>query len=108
MPTERRKKMHWGDEWFKQHGDDLNNAIMRLHKWAHVGVCGKGYGTYRDEYFRMWDGGMTQIFFGYRATYYWNIISRIMWHIDHYLIPAKKLKSAGSKRVLLTSTIGLA
>lgn len=65
--------MHlWGDEWFKQHGDDLNDAIkyveQRLHKWARVGVCGKEkHGTYRDEYFRMWDGGMTQIFFGYRA-----------------------------------------
>lgn len=88
LPTERRKKIHC-DEWFKQHGDDLNNA-NESSQWAHGWVCGKGYGTYRDEYFRMWDGGMTQIFFGYCATYYWNIISRIMWHIDHYLIPAKK------------------
>lgn len=53
--TERRKKMHlWGDEWFRQYGDDLNNAIkyveQRTHKWARVGVCGKEkYGTYRDE-----------------------------------------------------------
>lgn len=106
LPTERRKKMHlWGDEWFEQYGDDLNNAIksveQRMHKWAHVEVCGKEkYGTYRDEYFRMWDGSMTQIFLGYRATYKWNIIYKIMWHIDHYLIPVKKTKFGWLKKGL--------
>lgn len=88
--------MHeWGDDWFNEHGAELYAAIdkveERIRKWAKAGVCGKEkWGTYRDEYLRLWDGGITQIFFGYRATYYWNVVSRILYFIDHRLIPVKK------------------
>lgn len=98
--------MHiWGDEWFIEHGKQLYEAIdvleMRLRKWARVGVYGKEkYGTYRDECFQMWDGSITQIFFGYRATYHLNIISKIMWYIDYYLIPTKKTKFGWLKKGL--------
>lgn len=88
--------MHcWGDEWFNQHGDSLYMAIeaveKRIRKWAKAGVCGKEkWGCYRDDFLTFWDGGIAQIFFGYRATYQRNPISRIMWKIDHALIPVKK------------------
>lgn len=90
--------MHrWGDDWFKKYGEELDTAIRdledRIRKWAKAGVCGKEkWGCYVDEYLTLWDGGITQIFFGYRATYQWNKISKIMWRIDHFLIPYKKTK----------------
>ncbi len=90
--------MHrWGDDWFKKYGEELDTAIRdlehRIRKWAKAGVCGKEKcGCYVDEYLRLWDGSLTEIFFGYRATYQWNKISKAMWYIDHYLIPYKKTK----------------
>ena len=90
--------MHeWGDEWFEKYGNELDTAIKsledRIRKWAKAGVCGKEkWGTYRDSFLRLWDGGITQIFFGYRATYHHNPISRILYKIDHNLIPYKKTK----------------
>lgn len=94
--TNKIKDMHfWGDEWFQKYGDELHEAIekleKRIEKWAKAGICGKEkHGTYRDEYLRFWDGGLTQLFFGYRATYYHNPISKILYKIDHCLIPIKK------------------
>lgn len=64
--------MHfWGDNWFKEHGDDLYSAIDEieagLHK-HHIGVCGKEkWGCYNDSFLRFWDGGLYDILFGYRA-----------------------------------------
>lgn len=90
--------MHrWGDEWFQKYGSELNEAIRkledRIRKWAKAGVCGKEkWGCYVDEYLTLWDGSLTQIFFGYRATYKWNKISNVMWYLDHYLIPYKKTR----------------
>lgn len=90
--------MHcWGDEWFTKYGDSFYKAIhkleSRIRSWAKVGISGKEkWGTYRDEYLTLWDGGITQLFFGYRATYQYNPISRILYRIDHYLIPIHKTK----------------
>lgn len=90
--------MHiWGDEWFIEHGNHLYEAIndleTRIRKWAKMGVCGKEkWGAYRDEYLSFWNGGISQIFFGYRATYYHNIVAKIMYKFDHCLIPIKKTK----------------
>lgn len=89
--------MHkWGDEWFKMYGDELYIAIRdleyRIRKWAKAGVYGKEEcGYYIDDNLMLWDGGITQIFFGYRLAYT-NKISKIMWYIDHFLIPYKKTK----------------
>lgn len=87
--------MHfWGDEWFKEHGSNLYSAIEaveeRMRKWAKVAVCGKEkYGTYRDEYLRMWDGGIFQILFGYKISHK-KWYENLLYKIDHNLIPIKK------------------
>lgn len=88
--------MHiWGDEWFKEHGDNLYKAISavenRIRKWARAGVYGKEkFGTYRDEYFQLWNGGLFQIIYGYRLFHGQNWFSKLLWKIDHNLIPIKK------------------
>ena len=100
--------MHcWGDEWFTKYGDSFYKAIhkleSRMRSWAKVGISGKEkWGTYRDEYLALWDGGITQLFFGYRATYQYNPISRTLYRIDHYLIPIHKTKY-GWRRVGLAN-----
>lgn len=63
--------MHeWGDDWFKQYGDRFYTAIDKIENYLHkhhIGICGKEkYGTYRDEYLTLWNGGLYQILFGYR------------------------------------------
>ena len=105
---------YWGDDWFKKHGKEFYNAIgaleYRIRKWAFCGVYGKEkYGTYRDEYFRMWDGGLCQILFGYRVTYQNNWFMKLINHIDMYLIPVKKTKWGWIRRGLthLNWKIGL-
>lgn len=88
--------MHiWGDEWFKKYGNRLYNAIdifeYRIRKWAKCRVYGKEkYGTYRDEYFSMWDGSISTIFFGYKLFRGSNWFENLMWNIDNNLIPIKK------------------
>lgn len=90
--------MHcWGDEWFKKYGNQLYNAIdmleYRIKKWAKCRVYGKEkYGTYRDEYFSMWNGELSTIFFGYKLFHGSNWYENLMWKIDNYLIPVKKTK----------------
>lgn len=85
---------YWRDEWFQKYGPELYGAIEvlenRIRKWAKCGVCGKEkYGTYRDEYFRMWDGGLYEIFFGYRAWPGDGFWQNLLWKIDNYLVPVK-------------------
>jgi len=91
--------MHiWGDEWFKKYGKTFYEAIdvfeARIRKWAKCGVYGKEkYGTYRSEYFRMWDGGLFTILFGYnlyKLFHGLNWFAKLIWHIDNCLIPVKK------------------
>ena len=62
---------YWGDEWFQKNGKDLYDAIDfiedNLHKYG-IGVCGKEkWGCYRDDFLRLWDGGLYTILFGYRC-----------------------------------------
>lgn len=89
---------YWGDEWFKEHGNDFYTAIDRLEKrirkWAHCGVYGmEKYGAYRDEYLTMWDGGIRQILTPYKG---WVIghtwWAKFLWYIDNHLIPCEKTK----------------
>lgn len=86
---------YWGDEWFKKYGETFYKAIDvfedRIRKWAKCGVYGKEkYGTYRDEYFRMWDGSISTILFGYKLFHGGNWFEKLIWKIDNYLIPIKK------------------
>ena len=88
---------YWGDEWFNAHGTEFYNAIdeleYRIRKWAKCSVCGKEkYGTYRDDFFRMWDGDLSTIIFGYKMYHSDSWIERLIYHIDWYLIPTKKAK----------------
>lgn len=60
--------MHfWGDDWFKEHGDHLYDAIDYIEKNLRkngISVCGKEkFGTYRNEYLRFWDGSLYQLLF---------------------------------------------
>lgn len=63
--------MHmWGDEWFLEWGDELNDAIrelnIRLNK-CHIAVAGKEkYGCYRTDFFSLWDGSWLCWFDNYR------------------------------------------
>lgn len=104
---------YWGDEWFNKYGDQLYNAIdafeKRIRKLAKCGVCGKEkFGTYRDDFFQMWDGSLVQILFGYKYCYK-EWYERIICFFDNRLIPVKKTKY-GWKKVGLANfnrTIGL-
>jgi len=85
---------YWGDEWFQKYGETFYRAIdvfeERIRKWAKCGVYGKEkYGRYEDEYFRMWDGSLSIIFFGYKL-FRNGWLENLVWKIDNYLIPIKK------------------
>lgn len=88
---------YWGDDWFKEHGEHLYDAIeaveKRIRKWARMGVCGKEkFGTWRDEYLTFWNGGIGQIFCGYRGWWGLNWWTKLLFTIDHNLIPIKRVK----------------
>ena len=82
--------MHeWGDEWFKQYGDELYTAIREIERRLRrfkIGISGKEkWGCYRDEYLTFWDGGLYQILFGYRAyigTFRRKGLYRLKWFKD--------------------------
>ena len=102
--------MHfWGDEWFKEHGDDMYTAIDKIEDGLRrhgIGVCGKEkWGCYRDDFLRFWDGGIYYIVFGPSLSftpkryYRWKpfrklveFIHRAVWWLDHAVIPYKKTK----------------
>lgn len=100
---------YWGDEWFKNHGDDLYTAIKKIEKGLHkygIGVNGKEkYGSYREEYLRFWDGSWYYIIFGPRLCRrsfhnykfkpfmkFANFIHDTISWFDYYMIPYKKTK----------------
>ncbi len=80
--------MHeWGDEWFKQNGRDLDNAIwMVTDFWMKYGrirsYSKEKYGTFRSSP-AFWNGGIHGII--------WPGYARIMnnfiyWKLDRYLV----------------------
>ena len=91
--------MHfWGDEWFRKYGTEFDKAIntleSRMRKWAHVGVYGKEkFGTYRDEYLKLWDGGLHYLFTKYKG---WVVgqskWAKFLYNLDTRLIPHRKTK----------------
>ncbi len=102
---------YWGDEWFQQYGDQLYEAIellgRRMRKWAKVGVCKKEkWGAMRTDFLTFWDGGLSQIFFGYGCWWGGSWIEKFVHFIDHSLIPYKKTKY-GWLRVGLADFNGL-
>ena len=80
--------MHqWGDEWFKTNGNDLYKAIDEFEdiciKYGGIKVYGKEkYGTYRDEYLSLWDGGLHYILFSSVVKIENNFI---YWKLDPVL-----------------------
>lgn len=90
--------MHsWEDEWFQKYGDELDQAIRelehRIRKWAKAGVCGKEkWGCYCDDFLTLWDGSLTTILYGYKASIGNGWLERLVAHIDYRLIPYKKTR----------------
>lgn len=76
--------MHfWGDQWFREHGDHLYEAIKYVEKNLRkhgIWVAGKEkYGTYRDEYLRFWDGTLYHLLFRGRMYVGPYNHSRVEW-----------------------------
>ena len=78
---------YWGDEWFQKNGQDLNSAISEIEKtcrrYGGIKIFGKEkYGTYRDEYLRLWDGSLHYILY----SSYVRIENKfIYWTLDPIL-----------------------
>lgn len=62
---------YWGDEWFKNNGNELYKAIdfidEKLRKAGISCISKEKYGTRREDMLRFWDGGLYQILFGTRC-----------------------------------------
>jgi hypothetical protein len=68
---------YWGDDWFKEHGEDLNDAISYCmdfwRRWGRIGSHGKEkYGTFRDHvyFYRGWWAIHELVNPGY-VSYWW-------------------------------------
>jgi hypothetical protein len=80
---------HWGDDWFKKHGMELNNAMRAcedVFRIFRIGTHGKEkWGCYRDHVY-FWDGGIhTLIWPGYVRI----VSSFLYWKVDELFL--KKL-----------------
>ena len=55
---------YWGDDWFKQYGDELNEAIRKINQGMckiHVLCLGKEkYGALRTDFFSLWSGSWNE------------------------------------------------
>jgi hypothetical protein len=77
----------WGDPWFKEHGNKLNEAISYcMDTWLRYGRIGshgkEKYGTFRDHpYF--WNGGIHGLIW----PGYYSIRNRFLYFkLDRYII----------------------
>jgi hypothetical protein len=74
----------WGDEWFKNHGEDLVRAMAEvqigLRKLKVSAICKEKYGTLRIDNFHLWDGMIHGLLYpGYvYGQYRWSW----MWKLD--------------------------
>lgn len=61
---------YWGDEWFKEHGNELYTAIDEIEhemRKYRIGINGKEkWGCYVPEYLQFWDCGIYELIWGYR------------------------------------------
>ncbi|MBQ1571522.1 MAG: hypothetical protein IIZ78_10390 [Clostridiales bacterium] len=84
---------YYGDDWFNEHGDDLYDAIAildkRLRKAGVIVYCKEKYGTMRTDFFRLWDGNLSDILFG-RKLYRDNWFEDVVWWLDYRMIPVGK------------------
>ena len=73
---------YWGDDWFKQYGDELNEAIRKINQGMrkiHVLCLGKEkYGCLRTDFFSLWSGSWNE-WKGQYNNYHWydKTISKI-------------------------------
>jgi|ERR1035441_1738761 hypothetical protein len=80
--------MHqWGDCWFEKYGSNLYFAIDEFEhicrKYGGIKIYGKEkYGTYRDEYLRLWDGGLHSMIYKSLVRIENNFI---YWRLDPIL-----------------------
>lgn len=78
---------YWGDDWFKENGDDFYRAISYCidfwRKWGRIGTHGKEkYGTFRDHpYF--WRGGLHDLIW---PGHVWVRNRFIEYKLDRYII----------------------
>lgn len=83
---------YYGDDWFKEHGDDLYDAITildkRLRKAGIGAYCKEKYGTMRTDFFRLWDGSLSDILFG--TMYHSTWIENVVWWLDYRMIRTEK------------------
>lgn len=76
---------YWGDDWFKENGCDLDEAIHYCckiwRKYGRIGTSGKEkFGTFRDQ-ITLWDGGLWFLFF---PGYHW--IKPGFWHFVYFYV----------------------
>lgn len=75
----------WGDEFFKQHGNKLDESISYIMKtwkrYGRIGTHGKEkYGKFRDHTY-FWDGGIWSLAY---PGYVW--IKPGFWHFIHFKV----------------------
>lgn len=62
---------YWGDEWFKNNGNDLYEAInyidKELRRYGIFAISKEKYGSRREDILHLWDGGIYSLLFGHRC-----------------------------------------
>ena len=86
---------YWGDDWFKEHGDDIYDAIKELNaglRDIHILCLGKEkYGTYRTDFFQLWTGswcnwqGMYNRYVDYSKNDWGTVFKKICYWTDDIL-----------------------
>lgn len=76
--------MHeWGDEWFKEYGDQLYEAIhilyKQMYKYKIVYYNKEKWGCNDVEYIQFWDGSLYTLLFGDKTYPYSNTKYSITW-----------------------------
>lgn len=79
----------WNDDWFEEHGQDLDKAIDYCTEvWIKYGriacMTKEKYGTFRDQLGGLWDGSLHSLIYpGYFRVMFW---SWFYWNVDFLII----------------------